>query len=131
MTSRQIAIVTGALISVLSAPAASQSSIWVDIKDPNELRVLHSNKTHKGMGGDGIPFVAHYRSDGKALLIREGLRVARTWEMKGNDQVCYTSGLFAGCRRFQRSKTSGDEFNVIHEDGWSVIFKVEDGIPRF
>lgn len=131
MTSRQIAFVTGALICMLSAPAVSQSSTyWVDIKDPNELRVLHSNKTHKGKGGDGIPYVAHYRSDGNALLIRESLRIPRTWETKGNDQVCYTGVLFAGCRRFQRSKT-GDEFRVIHEAGWYAIFKAEDGIPKF
>jgi hypothetical protein len=131
LTSKQIAFVAGAVICILSAPAASQSSThWVDIKDANELRALHSNKTFKGTGGDGTSFVAHYRSDGKALLIHGGQRIARTWEIKGDDQVCYSDAVFPGCRKFQRSKENSNEFSAI----WgfsSAIFSVEDGIPQF
>jgi len=131
MTSREIAFVTGALICILSAPAVPQiSTDWVDIKDPNELRALHSNKTFTGTGGDGSPFVAHYRSDGKALLIHRGERTPRTWEVKGNDEVCYTDKKFPGCRKFQRNKDNRDYINAVWGSG-SATFNVKDGVPKF
>ena len=132
MTSTRIAVLIGALTCITSVPAASQSSTyWVDIVDPSELRALHSNKTHKGKGADGVSFVAHYRADGKALFVRANERIPRTWEIKGDDQVCYSDEKFPGCRRFQRGKANPAEFNVIHEAGWSALFRVEDGIPQF
>jgi hypothetical protein len=130
MTSRNFAFVTGALICMLSVPAISQiSSDWVDIKDPNELRALHSNKTFKAKGKS---FLAHYRSDGKALVIEDNRRISRTWEVKRNDQVCYTDERFMGCRQFRRHKENRDEISIQHvSEGWSVIMMVEDGIPQF
>ena len=43
---RNIAFMTVVLVFILSGPAASQE--WVDIKDPKDLRALHSNKTFRG-----------------------------------------------------------------------------------
>lgn len=132
MTSRTVALISGALISVLSIAAMPQSpKDWVDIKDPNELRALHSNKTFRGTGGDGVSWVAHYRSDGRALLIRPEERIPRTWEVKGNDQVCYQDTRFPGCRLFQRNKENPNKFRTAWGGFHWAEFKVEDGIPQF
>jgi len=134
MKSRNIAFLTGALICMLSTPAMPQSSKdWVDIKDPKELRAIYSNKTFKGkLPMDGTPFVAHYRSDGKGIMIAKEQRFPRTWEVKGNDQVCVTDAMATNCFQFQRNKKNRNEIVATQvKDRWLLQFTVEDGIPKF
>lgn len=131
MTSKIIAFLTGALICMLSTPAMTQSSKdWVDIKDPKELRALYSNKTFKGND-----WVAHFRADGKGILIAMGGKpIPRTWEVKGNDQVCITSTEVGvtNCFRFQRHRKNRNEVMQTNvKDGIIHIITVEDGIPQF
>jgi hypothetical protein len=131
MKSRNIAFLTGALICMLSAPAMPQSSKdWVDIKDPKELRALYSNKTFKGND-----WVAHFRDDGKAILIVQGGKpIPRTWEVKGKDQACITSTEVGvtNCFRFQRHRKNRNEvMQTSVKDGTTLIVTVEDGIPQF
>ena len=117
---------------VAGAAGVQAQSYWIDITDPAELRALHTNKTHRGLTGEGYnSFQGYYRADGKALFVQGDKRVERTWEVKGSNQVCYGGDWFPGCRRFQRARTNSTEFNAIHADGWSVLFKVEDGIPQY
>lgn len=133
MPSRNIAFVTGALIFMLSAPAVPQSSKdWVDIKSPQELRALYSNKTLRGKGGDGIPFVGHYGADGKGILIRGDKRTPRTWAIKGKDQVCVTHDSGTDCFTFERHRKNRNEIIGRHvTQPWSFQATVEDGIPKF
>jgi len=70
----------------------------VDIKSSKELRALHSNKTFK-LTFMGVPVVAHYRADGKGILISADLRMPCTWEVKGNDQVCISDERSNFCWR--------------------------------
>jgi hypothetical protein len=133
MTSRNIALAAGALICVLSAPVVAQGSQdWVDIKDPKELRALHSNKTFRSTYG-GVHVVEHYRADGKGLVIYAGQPpIPRTWEIKGNDQVCVTDTSGTFCKRFQRHKKNRDEYVSRSEPSKSMrVIRVEDGIPQF
>ena len=126
---RAIVFMTGVLVFMLSSSVASQD--WVDIKDPKELRALHSNKTFRCL--DVVPFVEHYRADGKGMLIHSSEdRLACTWEVKGNDQVCVSTERGTWCWQFQRSKRNPDEY-VRREQSttYMQIFKVEDGIPGF
>jgi hypothetical protein len=118
----------GCLVS--TASLAQGQSYWIDIKDPAELRALHSNKTHHVIAINRA--TVYFRADGKALLVlQNGERIARTWEIRGTDQVCYADDRFPGCRRFQRGRSNAAELHVTHEDGWDVLVKVEDGIPNF
>ncbi len=131
MKSRNIAFLTGVLICMLSTPAMPQSSKdWVDIKDPKELRALYSNKTFKGNH-----WVGHYRADGKGIYIAQGGNsLPRTWEVKGNDQVCTMSPEIgvASCFRFQRHRKNRNEVMLTNvKDGTSHMVTVEDGIPQF
>ena len=81
---RNIGFMAGVLVFMLSGPVFSQE--WVDIKDPKELRALHSNKTFKCQVRE-TPFVEHYRADGKGILVHSTeQRLACSWEVRGNDQ---------------------------------------------
>ena len=130
MRSRRVAFLIVTLTCMLSAPAFAQSSgDWVDIKDPNELRDLYSNKTFRGNG-----WVGHYRADGKGiLLVQGGNPQPRIWEVKGNDLVCATAGSApAACYRYQRNSKKPNEFVAISVlSGARLNFTVEDGIPKF
>ncbi len=127
MMIRSIALLVAALSAV---PAFAQNqAYWIDIDDPAELRALHTNKTHKVITGNRAE--AYYRADGSALFVLEGVRTARTWVVRGNDQVCYSGQSFPGCRKFRRARTNPNELQAIHEDGWDVLVKVVDGVPPF
>jgi len=135
MASRMIVLITGVMFLMLSGPAASQD--WVDIKSPEELRALHSNKTFRSTFS-GVPVVEHYRADGKGILISAELRIPCTWEVKGNDQVCISFQEGTDCFRFQRSKKNPDEYvrtrtqhGTRRATSSMEILKVEDGIPEF
>jgi hypothetical protein len=126
---RNIAFMTAVLVFILSSSAASQQ--WVDIKNPEELRALHSNKTFRWQQKEA-PIVEHYRADGKALFVYGERRSLFTWEMKGNDQVCVTSERGTDCWQYQHSKKNPDEYVKRNpSSAHMVIFKVEDGIPQF
>lgn len=136
MKSRNIAFVTGALICLLSASAVAQGSKdWVDIKDPKELRAIYSDKTFRGKGPYDTTFVAHYRSDGKGIMVNyKDQRIPRTWEVKGKDQICITDtdAKTTNCFRLKRNKMNRNEIIAQHVTGrWINQFTVEDGIPQF
>ena len=135
MKSTSIAFVTAALISMFSTSVVSQSSKdWVDIKDPKELRALFSDKTHRGKDTRGNPYVAHFSSDGRGLLVVAGQQYPRTWDIKGSE-VCITAatGPASGttCRTFERHKTNRNDIVGRAANGWTNQFTVEEGIPKF
>lgn len=130
MRSGNLAILMATIVCALPAPVLAQSSSdWVDIKDPNELRALYSNKTFRAR-----VWVGHYRADGTGIFIYQGGKAQPvTWAIKGNDTVCAapTDGP-ANCYRFQRNRQKPNELvrtNVT--TGFSNSFTLEDGIPKF
>lgn len=131
----RILILAGALPALIGAPAFAQSSSdWVDIKDPKELRALFSDKTHRGKDTRGNPYVAHFSSDGRGLLVVAGQQYPRTWDIKGSE-VCITAatGPASGttCRTFERHKTNRNDIVGRAANGWTNQFTVEEGIPKF
>jgi len=130
MRSGHCVILMAMMVCALPAPALAQStSDWVDIKDPNELRALYSNKTFRGNG-----WVGHYRADGKGVFISQGGKPEpRTWEVKGSDWVCVApSEGPANCFRFQRNRKKPNELKGTNvATGRTASFTLEDGIPKF
>lgn len=110
--------------------AASASAQWVDIKDPNELRALFSNKTFKGTNAGGDVFTAYNRADGTRLLVIPQSELTQKWKVTGSDQVCTES--FDGstnCNTYQKHASNRDEYRARRvKDGTIVSFKVTEGI---
>lgn len=125
---RNITFMTVVLVFILSSSAASQQ--WVDIKNPKELRALHSNKTFKYTSMQ-LPVVEHYRADGKGIWISAQQRAPITWEVKG-DQVCVSYPDQTLCWDYQRSKKNPDEYvRRCPSNAWMAVVTVENGIPEF
>ena len=133
MTLKTFAILAGALIGLAAVPALAQNSKdWVDIKSAKELRALYSNKTFKGKDYLDRPWMGHYRADGQGIMISEAGRIPRSWEVKGDDQVCVKSSSSTPCFRFQRHKTKAGIYRVINVANDQITeVSVEDGIPKF
>jgi hypothetical protein len=129
MRLRNVVFMTVVLVFILTSPAVSQQ--WVDVKDPKDLKALHSNKTFKYTSFDGDS-VEHYRVDGKGIRISGEQRERFTWEVK-SDQVCVVPYHdFTPCWQYQRSKKNPEEY--VRRDskhGLMQVIKVEDGIPQF
>jgi len=127
MRLRNVVLMTVVLVSILTSPALSQQ--WVDVKDPKDLKALHSNKTFKYTAE--VPIVEHYRADGKGIRIYGEYRQPFTWEVKG-DQVCLPDTReVTHCWQYQRSKKNPDEYVRRDPNGWMQVIRVEDGIPEF
>jgi hypothetical protein len=104
---------------------------WVEIEDPKELRAIYSNKTFRGKGRDGAPFVAHYSADGRGIVIEGNKRTPRTWAVKGQDQVCETDDRGIDCFTFQRHRKNRNEIVAQHVPRrWVFLGAVEVGIPK-
>lgn len=136
MKLRTIACAISTLVCLLSAPVISQGADdWVAINDPAELRALYSNKTWTLIGPDAhghYNVVTHYSADGRGVMIHEGERFPRTWEVSGNDQVCATTAAGIKCYRFERLRSDPNTIAVQDVDGGAKMqFKVKDGIPKF
>ena len=114
--------------SVIELDEAYQPKDWVDIKNPQELRELHSNKTFRDTN-----WVLHYRADGKGVRIPQGGKPQpRTWEVKGEDQVCVITVGGKWCWRYQRNRKSLNQIRVTSRENDLVFYyTVEDGIPKF
>jgi len=128
-----LSVVAAVLLTLVAFPSLSQgANDWVDIKDPNELRALYSNKTFKGKDWMDRPWVGHYRADGNGVMLSEGGRYPRTWQVTGNDQVCVKSLTGAACYRFQRHMTKPATYRSHNLANDQVVeFVVEDGVPQF
>jgi len=132
MRLRSLPWIVTALLCALGAPAMAQSSNdWVEIKNPQELRELYSNKTWRGSNNS---WVGHYRANGKGIFIRQGRKPSPlTWEVKGEDQGCTTlEGGTTKCSRFQRNRKSPNQLLVTTvQSDVTFNFTLEDGIPKF
>lgn len=130
-------VIGGAAVLVAARPAGA--SDWIEVKTPEELRVLHSNKTFRAKTYAGESSVTHYRADGKGLRIVGSTRQVREWRVEGDNRVCYAGeGMPQQCYRVQRNSKNPSEIllqNVPDAGGAgfapSVFATVEDGIPQF
>ena len=129
----RVAILASALLAFSAPPTLAQDAKdWVDIKDPQELRALYSNKTFKGKDWMDRPWVGHYRADGQGIVLFEGGRYPRTWQVTGNDQVCVKALTRPGCYRFQRHRTKPGVYRNINVANDNMVeFTVEAGVPQF
>ena len=131
MKSKTLAVLAGTLLFTSAAPTWAQDALngWYMVKDPKELRDLYSNKTFRGSG-----WVAHYRADGQGILSVGYLTpVPRTWEVKADGRVCVTpaDGSMT-CSQLQRNRAHPNELMATNlTTGRSLMFKLEDGVPKF
>lgn len=131
MMSRLRGEAVAAAAPAASAPAgASAAAQWVPIRNADALRAIYSDTTIQGTAEVGrsrrvTPFTGQYRANGTGMLFIAGRQIPRTWEVKGNDQVCATDTMGKNCYRFERNAGDPNKIRSRNvESGAAIEFTV-------
>jgi hypothetical protein len=124
----------GAALLAGGCATVDDSKNWVDMKNPEELRTLFSDKTFTGKGSYDVPvaWISYNRADGHGLFVLDAKRFKYTWKVTGADQVCTQSERGSNCYRYQRHRTHATfhrSFNLTQNR--VSEFSVSDGVPKF
>ena len=122
---RYIFIVT--LIIAVSMPAIAQDGDWVPVTGAGTLRSFMEERTAVRKLPDGEVTRGEYFSDGTGVLHEYGASFPRTWEIRGENQICISSARDHVCYTYERNTTDPDLYrgrNVA--TGVATEFRVED-----
>lgn len=113
---------------VLSTAALAQSSEWVSITGAETLRKFMSGTKVERKLPSGDLSRGEYHPDGTGTLYSWGASIPRTWEVKGDEQVCITVERVTRCYQFERNSADLDLYRArdVTSDEW-VEFRVTDG----
>jgi hypothetical protein len=98
---------------------------WEAVSDPSTLRALFSDTVMEATLTDGVEAEATYNSDGTGELRAWGESFPRTWEVRGNDQVCIGMGREVKCFSMERSAEQADTYRATDiASGEQLIIKI-------
>ena len=101
---------------------------WVEVTGGDTLRELVSGATATIEIDADISVVGKYFADGTAKIEAWGETFDRTWQVQGDDQVCYSSHTETNCFRFERSQERPSRYRVFNVKTRQVThFEVEEG----
>ena len=110
---------------VLSVGAHAQT--WQPVTGPDKLEALFSDTVQTATLKDGVTAVATYNSDGTGELKAWGDTFPRSWELKGDDQVCIRISDDSRCFTIEVDASSPRTYRArVVPTGETVIFEVEE-----
>jgi hypothetical protein len=109
--SRSRAINVLSALYVLSGGIANAAD-WEPVEDPALLRELFSDTLLETTLKNGVKAEANYNADGTGELRAWGDSFARTWEIKGNDQVCIGTEREVKCFSMEQSTDQADTYRA-------------------
>jgi len=114
-------------IGGLLVPAA-HADTWEQVTGSETLQQLVSGATATIEIDEDKRVVGKYFEDGTAKIEAWGETFDRTWQVQGEDQVCYSSLTETNCFRFERSQEQPNRYRVINvETRQFTYFEVEGG----
>jgi len=113
-----------ALLLCLVATSA-QAQDWQPVTGAGELGALFSDTVMTAKLKDGVTATATYNSDGTGELKAWGDTFPRTWQVKGEDQVCLDIDKQARCFTIEKDSGSNQHRGTVVDTGETVIFTVE------
>jgi len=116
-----------ALFIAMSMPVMAQDNAWVPVTGADTLRNFMSGRTAERRLPGGEVSTGEYFSDGTGVVREYGASFPRTWEIKGDDQVCISSAHDHICYVFERNSADPDLFRARNlTTGVMSEFRVED-----
>ncbi len=108
---------------VTTGPAYADN--WVPLSGAETLRTLVAGATAEIELKEGVVATGEYYEDGTAEIEAWGETFPRTWEVRGDDQVCYSSATETNCYTFEQNLDVPGEYRVRHvETGELTSFRV-------
>lgn len=98
---------------------------WLPMTGAATLREFVADATAEIQLRPGVTAVGTYRADGTAEIEAWNETFTRTWNVKGDDQVCYTSDVETNCFSFERNSDDPLQFRARNaETGEVVNFRI-------
>src|SRR5210317_737284 len=120
-------VVAACVFSVEAVHAAN----WSAVTGEEKLTNLVSGATAKIEINPDVSATGKYFADGTAKIEAWGETYDRTWRVKGDDQVCYTSFTETECFTFEQDLENPESYRVRNVDtGSYVYFRLEPGEMR-
>ena len=91
----------GLIVLLLSSNVYAQN--WEKVDDPQALKALFSDTVIEATLKNGVKTVARYNRDGTGELEAWGDTFPRTWEVRGEDQVCFGISDDTTCYEIERN----------------------------
>lgn len=119
------------ILTVMAQAVHAQQ--WQPVTGAAELREFVSGRTISWEEGTASSFRGEYRADGTGTLYAWGSEFDRTWEVQGDDQICFYGRPDSQCYTLERSTsdpslyrvtevTSGETTEIhVSSDGRSVL----------
>lgn len=118
------------LIVFLTATTAYADN-WVAFSGAETLREFVAGASTEIDLRKGVVATGKYYKDGTARINAWGETYTRTWEVRGNDQVCYSSETETNCYTFEQNLDVPGEYRATHiETGESYVFRDSGTDPR-
>jgi len=120
--------VTTLLIACAVAPL-SHAANWQPLSGASTLQEFVSGATVEIELEAGVIATGKYHADGTAEIEAWNETFERTWAVKGDDQVCYTSDLETNCYRFEQDLDDPGQYRSRNvETGEAVVFRLTGAV---
>ena len=104
---------------------------WVSLSGEETLREFVSGARAEIDLKPEVTAIGEYNADGTANIEAWGETFPRTWEVRGDDQVCYMSVTETNCYTYEQDLDAPGEYRSRHvETGEVITFRVIGTNPR-
>ena len=104
---------------------------WQDFSGIEKLQEFVAGASAEIELKNGVMATGKYFEDGTAKIEAWGETFPRTWEVRNDDQVCYTSDTETNCYSFEQNLDMPGEYRARHiETGEVTLFRVSGTEPR-
>jgi hypothetical protein len=115
-------------ILVLSAVSAAQGNEWTPVTGSDALQNYMSGMKAERTLPSGEVSRGEYKADGSGTLTAWGADIARTWEVKGEDQVCITEKRITNCYQIEKNSAAPNLYRARNVASGEVgEFEMVDG----
>lgn len=98
------------LLLACAVTPATYADNWQPLTGASTLQEFVSGATAEIQLKPGVTAVGRYNADGTAEIEAWNETFHRTWAVKGEDQVCYSSELETNCLSFEKNSEHPAEF---------------------
>jgi len=118
-------ILFGLIVMTFVTTEPAYADNWADLSGAETLRKFVAGASAEIELRQGVVAIGEYYEDGTAKIEAWGETFPRTWEVRGDDQVCYSSATETNCYTFEQNLDVPGEYRVRHvETGELISFRV-------
>jgi hypothetical protein len=110
MNRAKIVILSGLLVALTAMTA--QANEWIPVTGAETLKNFMSGLKAERTLPSGEVSRGEYFPDGTGILYSWGAQIPRTWEVKGDDQLCLSAREKTKCYKLDRNNDKPDLFRV-------------------